>query len=142
MAELLFFVHDHSKDKSLPQTQLVQLLRPGDLIDYHQNGWSWGTQELDHPWFRIIVWDSPVVEELDALKGHMAPSLAMGSQVGAWQFRASRLNATLEKLPADFPVWWADDKRGKPKYLMPSSVLLADTIMAHEPLLVTGPLMK
>lgn len=95
--------------------QLAALPRLYDLIDWHPDGWRWGSQELTHPWFRILKWVGALPASLDALLSPLQPAILNGTPTTIFQFRGSYLNMTSPLLA----TWWGDNARAVPSLVMP-----------------------
>ncbi len=129
--ELLIFAHDHSLDKTIPGVNLAALPALYDLVTWQADGWSWGTEELANPLFRIISWPGALAADLDPL---LAEQQASGGTLGTpqflWQYRAFHLNLapTNVALPLALTTGLADVTR--------TAQILA--IPAVSPLTVSG----
>jgi hypothetical protein len=133
--ELLFFAQDHSSGHPAPTTtQLAGLPKLYDLITWQADGWNWGAEELNHAWFRIVVWGDPKHADLDTLLapvrpsgGTYDPSRGTGIPKYLGQYRAFYLDLSSGNphLPPSFGAWHADKTRKQPKFTIPHGAAMS-----------------
>lgn len=128
MPELLLFAYDHRTASPPPAVwQIAALPKPGDLITWQRDGWRWGSQELAHPWFRIVTWPAALPADLDSLLSPLPPSggtLPRGTSAGTPRYLGQYRGFYLT-LPPTLASWWADAGRPAPSAPMPTDAVLA-----------------
>lgn len=106
MCELLVFVHDHTAAKPAQRVvpgsaQHAALPKPGDVITAQEDGWQWGTLEVDHLWFRIVKFPGIPVREAEHLLSPLPAEIDHNlSAVTHAQYRGFSLDLTAPALGA------------------------------------------
>ena len=118
MPELLLFGWDHST-QSVPRPSIAQLAalpKRYDVITVQPDGWRWGSEELAHPWFRVLAWPAAIAADAQALLSPLLPAVDIDmNQTTYWQYRGFCLDLSKALVPSSLRAWFADDTRTVPR---------------------------
>lgn len=108
MAELLIFAQDQIGDDIYKDTKRY---KRGDVVVVCEDGWSWGTEELNNPLFRIIAIPSMSVSEASQF---LAPELDVDPLNPSKTLKRRAFKFDVDALGKDVSDWFADEKRVQP----------------------------
>ena len=141
MPEFLFFQRDHATETvPTPSARdLAALPKRWDLITVQVDGWSWGSDELNHPWFRIISWPAAVLADAKTLLAPLLPAVDIHLNPTTYrQYRAFNLDLGNALIPTPFKTWLGDNTRSTTQWSLSTPGLLTVNLlkMARPPIAI------
>jgi hypothetical protein len=133
MPELLLFAWDHAAQllPSPSTSQLAALPKCYDVITIQPDGWRWGSDELVHPWFRVLAWPSAALSDAQVLLTPLAADVDIDLNPTTYrQYRGFYLDLSKALVPQSIRTWFADATRTVARLVLTGEAASALTIAA------------